>query len=46
MFRRSLGVIAVTPEDGRLVAVYRQPTGEMIAQILDEQGHTALVAGA
>jgi hypothetical protein len=46
VFRRSLGVIAVTPDDGRLVAVYRQPTGEMLAQILDEQGHTALVAGA
>jgi hypothetical protein len=46
VFRRTLGVIAVAPDNGRLVAVYRQPTGEVIAQILDEAGHTALVAGA
>ena len=46
MFRRTLGLIAVAPDNSRLVAVYRQPTGEMIAQVLDEAGHTALVAGA
>ena len=39
VFRRTLGVIAVAPDNGRLVAVYRQPAGEVIAQILDEAGH-------
>ncbi len=39
VFRRTLGVIAVAPDNGRLVPVYRQPTGEVIAQIPDEAGH-------